>query len=1093
MRRMLSLVLALVMCWSMVYVLVPAKEASAVETGNATLTGERYTVDWTIPEIGNADMTTAGSPGVGTAIEDLTYEVLGYVSPKYPDNRATNYSEDGVGELVDGTKGTNHYLNDPWVGLYGNEKNAVLIDLGAFYTNISDVTLNLLSDPELGIFLPSKITVASSADGVTFNHVGVVNTMSGHAPGVTIDSIMYSVPTEYLSVIYDATYSPNNSLFKGQYILLVFEHEAGEDGFDRFWTFISEISVKTSGDIVVDDFTGVGAMELYQKPTDADAYDVNVALNSSYQIIGSVGSGKFADTGRIELTDGIYKDDTDINTSADYVSISPADGSFGIQLDLGMSTKNITSIALSGLGGGSSSFVVPTSVALYASNDRETFYSVGLGTIATDATGTVYTISYDVTDNKAFTARYITLIVFADGDVLLDEVIIKTTNESEVIKNVALDGQYKYLLKTASSAFNDDYWAGSKNTNELPVLNTYSTGDLNNGISATGSFLDPAWVGYNYSGAASDYVDIVFDLGEEVEGINNVSFKLLEYTNSTTITASSVPESFTVFYSNTADSFNAKASVIGNVGADEYDTLVVNTTENRRQVYYNYEATLNDVTARYVMVRIPKAKKELHIDEIKICTGNIAPQPEVEGDYATLNYDIISGVWLDIFNITDLYLVQGTYQADEQTYRIRLNNYLTAMVEGGINTVMIHTRAHGDALYGDYTFDSMSPVSKRYTGSLYAVSTYDAFEIFIEEAHKVGISVHAWINPLRIGYASDLNTYDNKYDIKKFYIGNYNGVERSDYVGMSSDNLYWLNIGYESVRQHIVNSVLEIVNNYDVDAIIMDDYFYPAGATTDFDAECYAELGAGEDLGSWRRENTNLLVRALYKHIKLAKSDVLFGISPAGNVENYENSYNYSTMYADVRKWCQQTWSDGTNTYLYMDYISPQLYWAPDEQFATVTQYGSWWNKNYVIGGYLGDWMNFNFVNTSTTFNNKGVKLVVSLGAYRNFDTTIDNAYYKDNVIFNQLELMRQYLLDKDGVREFNPVNASGQGLGLVYGQILYNSHSLYDKFDIDVTKDNSGWATSEAFGLQKSLDVRNELLAYWQGDLKTGWDGSEN
>ncbi len=1084
MRRVLSLALALVMCWSMVYVLVPAREASAVETGNATLTGERYTVDWTIPEIGNTSMTTAGSPGLGEEIEGMTYEILGFVSPKYPDNRATNYSEDGVGELVDGTKGTNHYLNDPWVGLYGNEENAVLIDLGAFYTNISDITLNLLSDPELGIFLPSKITVATSADGVAFNYVGAVNNMVGiDSTGATFSS-SYAVPTDYASIIYDATYTPSGSLFKGQYILLVFEHEAGEDGFDRFWTFISEISVKTSGSAVVDDFTGVAAMDLYNKPTGNDAYEVNVALNSSYQIIGSVGTGQFADTGRIELTNGVYQKNTDINTSDDYVSIVPTDGSFGIQVDLGVLTKNITSVTVSGVGGGSTGYAVPNAIALYASNDRETYYSVALGDISTDASGTVYTVSYDVTSNKAFTARYLTLIISTTGNVLLDEVMINTTNASEVIKNVALEGQYKYLLKTASTSFNDNVWNSEKGSDGLPVLNTYGSGDLNNGISATGTFLDPAWVGYNYSGTASDYVDIVFDLGSEVEGINNVSFKLLEYTNSSTTTACSVPEKFTVYYSNTADSFNTTASVVGTVGAGEYDTLVVNSTENRRQIYYTFVATPNNVTARYVMIRIPKAKKELHIDEIKICTGNLAPTPEVDGDYATLNYEVISGVWLDIFNITDLYLVQGTYQADEQTYRVRVNNYLTAMVEGGINTVMIHTRAHGDALYGDYTFDSMSPVSKRYTGSLYAVSTYDAFEIFIEEAHKVGISVHAWINPLRIGYASDLNAYDNKYDIKQFYMGNYNGVERSDYVGMSNDNLYWLNIGYESVRQHIVNSVLEIVNNYDIDAIIMDDYFYPAGATTAFDEQCYSEYTGKLELAPWRRENTNMLVRALYKHIKLAKSDVLFGISPAGNIENYENSYNYTTMYADVRKWCQETWTDGSTTYNYMDYISPQLYWAPDAQFATVKQYGNKWSYDYVIGGYLGDWMNFDYAD--------GVKLVVSLGIYRNFDSTIDSAYYNDNVIYDQLELMRLYMLENPG-RRYNPVNSSGQGLGLLYGQILYNSHSFYDDFSVDVTKDNSGWATNEALTLQKSLEIREELLDYWQGDLQTGWDGSGN
>ncbi len=1086
MRRLLSFALALLMCWSVVYVLIPEKQVSAVETGNATITGERYTVDWTIPEIGDADMTTAGSASSDQEnISGMEYEILGFVSPKYADNRATNDSEDGKGELVDGTRASNHYLNDPWVGLYGNEDNAVLIDLGAFYTNLSDITLSLLSDPELGIFLPSKITVATSADGIAYNYVGDVNTMTGtSSAGATIRATKYSVPTEYDSALYEATYAPDNGLFKGQYVLLVFEHEDGSDGFGRYWTFISEISVKTSGSAVVDDFDGVSEIGLYAKPTGSDIYEVDVALNSSYQIIGSVGVGQFADTGRIELTDGIYKSNTDVNTSHDYVSIVPSDGSFGVQLDLGVLTTNITSVSISGLGGGTSGYVVPTAIALYASEDRETYYSVPLGTISTTADGTEYTISYDVTGNKAFTARYLTLIVSAPAKVLVDEVLVHTTNASEVIKDVALDGTYKYLLKTASSSYNDNVWTGEKNTDGLPSLNTYGSGDLNNGISATGTFLDPAWVGYNYAAAATDYVDIVFDLGSEVSGINNVSFKLLDYTNSSTTSTCSVPETFTVFYSNVADTFSATASATGAVGSGEYDTLIVNSTANRKQIYYTYVANLNNVTARYIMLRIPKGKRELFIDEVSISTGNLQPAPEVDAEYNTLNYDIISGVWLDVFTITDLYLIQGTYQADEQTYRTRLSNYLTAMVQGGINTIMIHTRSHGDALYGDYTFDSMSPVSKRYTGSVSAVSTYDAFEIFVEEAHKVGLSVHAWVNPLRIGYASDLNAYDNSYEVKQLYTGTFKGVSHGDYIGMTSDNLYWLNIGYESVRDHITDTIIEIVANYDIDAIIMDDYFYPSGATTAFDEECYSAYTGDMELADWRRENTNLLVQSIYKNIKQEKSDVLFGISPAGNISNYETSYNYTIMYADVRKWCQETWSDGTTTYNYMDYISPQLYWAPDEQFASATKYRNWDSQNrYIIEGYLADWCSFQYVD--------GVKLVISLGLYKNFESTPESDYLNSNVIYNQLELMRLNLLDSSA-RTHTPVDSNLKGLNLVYGQIMYRSHSLYDDFDVDVTKDQSGWAISEALTLQKSADIRSELKRYWQGVLQTGWDGSQ-
>lgn len=1108
MRRLLSLTLVLVMCWSMVYVLIPVREASAVETGTAALKGERYTVDWVIPEI-KTDTKVVSDTGIGglDSLSGLSYEVLGYVSPKYPDSHATDkvYEGDelisGGAELLDGTKGTNHFLNDPWVGIYGDEDNGLLIDLGASeHTNLSTVTLNFLSDPELGIFLPSKITVATSADGSTFNLVGCVDpnedvtgelsaSMVG-SNGVTSD---YYVPTEYASVCYDVSITPGK-LFSGQYMLLVFEHDKGNDGFVRNWTFLSEIGVSTSGEAQMPTFSDqIEAITVYDKPTDDSAYDVNVALNSTYQIIGALGGGRFSDTNRTELTDGV-NGNGNIETDSEYISVTPSSSEFAVQINLGNVTDNINAFTLSGVGGSSTDYAVPSAVKLYGSEDGDTYYSVDVSAITPSQNGSAYSLSFTLSDSaKAFTARYLTFVFTASTTVAIDEFTVVTTNKAEIKENVALDATYKYLLKTAGSAsFNDDYWTGAKSVSDLPALDTYGTGDLNNGISATGTFIDPAWVGYNYVASTGDYVDIVFDLGKSVKGINSVNFKLLEYTSTSTTTNCSVPDKFTVFYSDNEGSFSTVASAVGT----KTDTLVVNPTLNRKQIYYTYTATPNSVTARYIMVRIPKDKKELHIDEIQIWTGTLDQTTTEEPEYETINYlgfgtdaknVAMSGVWFDCFTITDLYLEQGTYQVDEQTYRARVSNYLTAMVEGGINTIMLHARSHGDALYGDYTFDSVSPYSKRYTGSTVAISTYDAFEVFLDMAHEVGLSVHAWVNPLRIGYASDLDTYDDKYAVKKIYNGTYQGETHGDFVGKSSDNLYWLNIGYESVRLHIIDTVMEIVNNYDVDGIIMDDYFYPSGATTAFDSECAEAYRSANNisdtsfnLGNWRRENTNMLVRALYKRIKNAKSDVLFGISPAGNITDYENSYNYTTMYADVRKWCQETWTDSDEvTYKYMDYISPQLYWAPESQFASVSRY-RWNRNNYVISGYLGDWCAFDYDHDNDGYND--VNLVVSLGLYQNFEDSVDSAYISDNVVYDQLELMRKYLLDK--TRSYNPVNSSGQGISPVFGQILYRSHNLYDDLSKNVLEDPSGWATNDVLTDLRNKEIRDQLKAYWQGTL---------
>ena len=112
----------------------------------------------------------------------------------------------------------------------------------------------------------------------------------------------------------------------------------------------------------------------------------------------------------------------------------------------------------------------------------------------------------------------------------------------------------------------------------------------------------------------------------------------------------------------------------------------------------------------------------------------------------------------------------------------------------------------------------------------------------------------------------------------------------------------------------VVQGVTEIVQNYDVDGIQFDDYFYP---TTDeaFDTESYARYGGGQDLAEWRRANVNTLVQKVYAAVKAVKPEAVFGISAQGN-----NDSNYSQQYSDVALWL--------STPGYVDYIMPQVYWG---------------------------------------------------------------------------------------------------------------------------------------------------------------------
>ena len=160
--------------------------------------------------------------------------------------------------------------------------------------------------------------------------------------------------------------------------------------------------------------------------------------------------------------------------------------------------------------------------------------------------------------------------------------------------------------------------------------------------------------------------------------------------------------------------------------------------------------------------------------------------------------------------------------------------------------------------------------------------------------------------------------------------------------------------GLPECRQFIGKVVDDIVTRYDVDAIHMDDYFYPYPiAGSEFpDDDSYARYGNGMERGDWRRENVNLLIKELNGIIKARKPWVRFGISPFGIYRNQKSNpdgsatnglQNYDQLYADVLLWTREGW---------VDYMLPQLYWEIGHKAACVETLIYWWN-NHANGRHL--------------------------------------------------------------------------------------------------------------------------------------------
>lgn len=286
-------------------------------------------------------------------------------------------------------------------------------------------------------------------------------------------------------------------------------------------------------------------------------------------------------------------------------------------------------------------------------------------------------------------------------------------------------------------------------------------------------------------------------------------------------------------------------------------------------------------------------------------TTTTVPPPSNTGSftknsYSALNYTEVKGIWISYIELYPILTGKTEAQFTEN-----IKNVYKKCVDLGLNTVFVHVRPFGDALYKSTYY----PWSKYAAGSIGSAPSFDPLKIMVEQAHAVGLSFQAWINPFRLCGTSEISKISTDYAIGKWY----NDSSKKDNYIVKVNNNWYLNPAYKECLELITNGVSEIVSNYNVDGVHIDDYFYP---TTDasFDSTAFATSGYSS-LKSFRLNNCDNLVKGLYSAVKSINKTAVFGASTQGNVYN-----NLNYMYADVEKWCSHSG--------YVDYMAPQIYYG---------------------------------------------------------------------------------------------------------------------------------------------------------------------
>lgn len=263
----------------------------------------------------------------------------------------------------------------------------------------------------------------------------------------------------------------------------------------------------------------------------------------------------------------------------------------------------------------------------------------------------------------------------------------------------------------------------------------------------------------------------------------------------------------------------------------------------------------------------------------------------------------VRGVWLPYYE-----LQEWTQTNDEAAFSEVVDAAFQELAKWRFNTVTVHVRPCADAFYRS----SLFPSSQYCFGEQGSEMPYDPLSVLCEAAHRYHLKLEAWVNPYRVSQNSDMEALCDSNLAKKWYSAD----DTKSRVYVAENGIYFNPAG-EGVTDLIVSGVKEIVTQYDVDAIHFDDYFYPT-AEEGIDADEYRQYvdnGGDLSLFDFRRDVVSKMIKSVYSAVKSIDSAVLFGVSPASNMDD-----DYHKLYADVVTWMTEKG--------YVDYIVPQIYFG---------------------------------------------------------------------------------------------------------------------------------------------------------------------
>lgn len=292
----------------------------------------------------------------------------------------------------------------------------------------------------------------------------------------------------------------------------------------------------------------------------------------------------------------------------------------------------------------------------------------------------------------------------------------------------------------------------------------------------------------------------------------------------------------------------------------------------------------------------------------------------------------IRATWLTTLGGMDWPSAKAVSASGIKKQQEELCHILDELQQANFNTVLFQTRLRGDVIYPS----QFEPFAESLTGTEGKNPGYDPLRFAIEECHKRGMELHAWIVAIPIGNTRQVRT-----------LGKNALTRKHPSLCKQFNGSWYLDPGNPETDDYLANIVREIVSGYDVDGIHLDYIRYPEQGERFPDQSTYHKYGKKQDLKQWRRNNITRIVRRIYTETKSLKPWVKVSSSPIGK---YRDTGRYSSQgwnaYDEVYQDAQQWLREGIH-----DALFPMMYFRGNHFYPFALDWKENKNGRWIVPG----------------------------------------------------------------------------------------------------------------------------------------------